>query len=224
MPALPVVPNVVRFKLLWTIGEDLSVSTTFYELYSGGPPDATDCLALATDVYNECVTDVIGLVSADADLTGVDCEDIGSGSGAHGTYIHSTTGGDTVGSPLPASACTLVNCQIARRYRGGKPRLYLPAAQSSSMQDAQTWTATYQTDYQDNLNTFFTAVAAFTSGSTTLAGHRNVSYYSGFTPVADPTTGRYRNVPKRRATPLVDVITATTVNIRIGSQRRRIGA
>lgn len=224
MPPLPAAGDVVRFKLMWTLQEDTSLSSTFYVSYTGTAPDGADCLALATDVYNQAVSDLLPNTGANASLVGCDCEDLSSLSGAHGTYVHTTAGGDATGELLPASACMLLNSNIARRYRGGKPRLYLPGPTTAAMFDPQRWTGTFIAAYQANLNSFFTAVQGFSSGATFMESHVNVSYYSGFTSVQDPTTLRWRNVPTKRVTPLVDNVINTTVNAKIGSQRRRIAA
>jgi hypothetical protein len=49
----------------------------------------------------------------------------------------------------------------------------------------------------------------------------NVSYYNGFTVVTNPTTGRARNVPTLRGTPVVDTVTGIVARVQVGSQRRR---
>jgi hypothetical protein len=48
-----------------------------------------------------------------------------------------------------------------------------------------------------------------------------VSWFSGNT-VFITSTGRGRNIPTKRVTPLVDVIVNSTVATKVGSQRKRL--
>jgi len=71
-------------------------------------------------------------------------------------------------------------------------------------------------------NLFMTAVLTGTNwpAAGTLT-HVNVSYYAGNTPVQNPITHRWRNVPNPRGAPVVDPIIGYTPENGIGSQRRR---
>jgi hypothetical protein len=224
MPPLPAVTDVFRAKLLWTIGSDTSVSTVAYFQYGGGNPSAADCLTLATGIYNAAVTDLLPNIGAVAILEGCDVEDLNSSSGAHATYVHATPGGDATGQPLSANNCLLVNHQVTRRYRGGKPRSYFPGPTSAALNSPQVWTAAFIAAWNTNYNTWITSILALTAGTTIVLAHVNISYYQGFTSVQDPTTLRWRNVPKRRAVPLIDDITGSALNPKVGSQRRRVAA
>ena len=224
MPALPPVTDVIRYKLLWTDGAALDVSTVFYFQYGGGSPSSADCLSLATQVYNAAVSELIPNIGADWILVGCDAEDLNSASGAHATYTHSTPGGDATGQPLSAQVAVLINHVIGRRYRGGKPRSYLPGPTSAAINTPQEWSSAFQSAVTAAFGTFISDILAATAGTTLMLEHVNVSYYSGFTSVQDPTTLRWRNVAKRRVTPVVDNILSSACNLKIGTQRRRIGA
>jgi hypothetical protein len=115
----------------------------------------------------------------------------------------------------------LVNYLISRRYRGGKPRAYLPWGDAGQLTSRQSWSGTFVTAVDSAFSTFYAAVIGLSAGSTTITDHVNVSYYDGFTVVTDPVTHRARNVPTLRGTPIVDVILSFAANPRPGSQRRR---
>jgi hypothetical protein len=113
--------------------------------------------------------------------------------------------------------------QIARRYRGGKPKSFFPWGVVTDFSSPQLWTSAFANSATGDYATFIAAVRAIAAGSTTLSNYVNVSYFSGSTVVINPVTGRARNVPTlRTGGPVVDSIVASTANTRIGSQRRRI--
>jgi hypothetical protein len=62
--------------------------------------------------------------------------------------------------------------------------------------------------------------AAGWAGAGTLS-HVSLSYFSGFTVITSPTTGRARNVPTVRSSPLIDPVVTLKTQTSIGTQRRR---
>jgi hypothetical protein len=221
MPATPPVPNVIRCKLGWHVGEDLTVSNSLDFLYTGGPPSPTDCVALATAARTAMATDLLALLPIAASSTFVSMEDLSSTSGSFGE-LAGVEAGTRAGATLTASACVLSNYTISRRYRGGKPRSYWPFGTSTDLADASTWSAASQTAFTTAIQAWLNAVRVLASGTTTLTQHVNVSYYQGFTAVVNPITGRTKDVAKlRTGGPVVDIITGMTVNLKPGVQRRR---
>jgi hypothetical protein len=219
MPPLPAVANTLKCQLLWSDSADANVRTTLYFRYTGGPPSATDCNALAADIYG-AAANMLTQWTATTQLTGVEITDLGSATGATGLHAQSTSG-TRAGQDLAGGTAVVVGYVIARRYRGGKPRSYFPWFDSSDLATRQTWAAGNVTACDGFLATFFAACLGFTSGTTAITEHVNVSYYDGFTVVTSPTTGRARNVPTRRTTPLTDIITSFGTRTQPGSQRRR---
>lgn len=219
MPPLPLVPNVLRADLQWHDGSDLSVSSRHFFRYSGGPPTSADALALAADIY-AAMSPHDGLWDTFSEFAGVKVTDLSSNTGGVGEHAQATVGARP-NTPLPGGVAVVVNYVIARRYRGGKPRNYLPWFVADDIDPRQVWFAEATNDATTALSAFFTAVIGLVSGGTTITSHVNVSYYSGFTAVQNPITGRWRNVPKLRTTPVVDDILSWSVSSRPGSQRRR---
>ena len=219
MPPLPSVANTLKAQLLWSDSSDNNVRTTLFYRYTGGPPSATDCNALAADIYGAFAA-MDGQWSPTTQLTGVELTDLNSSGGAQGLHAQSTSG-IRAGTDLAGGTAVVVGYTIVRRYRGGKPRSYFPFFTSSDLTNRQTWAAGDLTALDSDLATAFTAIIGATSGTTTITEHVNVSYYEGFTVVTSPTTGRARNVPKVRSTPLTDIITSFGARPTPGSQRRR---
>lgn len=190
-----------------------------YFRYSGGPPAPTDAVALAADIYTAAAA-MDSLWSPTTQLTGVEVTDLSSATGAQGLHAASTAG-IRAGTDLAGGTALVVGYVITRRYRGGKPRNYFPWFTSSDLTTRQQWAAGDLTDCDSRLTTFFAAVIGSSSGTTDITEHVNVSYYDGFTVVTSPTTGRARNVPKLRSSPVVDVISSFGARPTPGSQRRR---
>lgn len=201
------------------MGADASVSSTEHFKYTGAPPSTVDCQNFAADAYGDWQPIVVYLDSTSA-LIGTRVTDLSNPAGGDAFHLASTSGTSGGGS-LGAGTATLVNFTVARRYRGGKPRIYLPTGTDSDVSTRQHWSGTFATAVQGQVHSSNTTFGARTRGSTTLTGQCSVSYYSGFTVQTNPGTGRARNVPKLRATPLVDTILGTAVPTTIASQRRR---
>jgi hypothetical protein len=218
MPALPVVPNVLRADLHWSISSDVNARTSLFFEYSGTAPDGSACLSLATTI----ATAMGGwgeYWDVDTTLLGCTVTDLSSVTGGVATHDVSVAG--TRPNPMSGATAVLVNYQISRRYRGGKPRSYLPWGDSGDIGNRQTWNATRVGLWGTALAEFFDTVIGSTAGGTTITQHVNVSYYSGFTVVTSPTTGRARNVPTLRSSPLVNTVSSFAVSAKIANQRRR---
>jgi hypothetical protein len=216
---LPSVPNALSCVFVWSSSGDINMQTKWFFRYSGGAPDATACTALAAAIYTAMAAqdDQWG---SDVDLTNVIVTDLSSVSGGQGEESASTPGGKTPGA-LSMSTCLLINYKINRRYRGGKPRSYLPWLVETDLTNRRAWNGAAVATAEGRLSTIFAAIIGASSGSTTITEHINISYFDGFTVVTNPTTGRARNVSSRRGTPVVDAITGFTGSTRPASQRRR---
>jgi hypothetical protein len=222
MPALPPVPGVLRIKLLWTVGEDTSVSTRLYFGYSGTAPSNTTCATIASSIFSSIATQHAIWVETYA-LTGVTVEDLSTTSGGFGEHIGSQAG--TRAMAAFGNVAVLINAAIPRRYRGGKPRVYVPWLGTADITDAQTWDSTELAAAQTAWNAVIADILADGSGGTTITESVNVSFYSGFTSVLNPITGRTKDVPKvRTGTIPVDVISSWACNPKLGTQRRRVRA
>jgi hypothetical protein len=220
MPALPSVPNVLRVQLHWTIGIDAAAITTFHWGYSGGPPSATEALTIATQVSTAAAANLTTHISPERSLTAVRVTDLASPSGADATYTHTTVGTGN-GAAMVGATCVVANGHIGRRYRGGKPRVYLPMGGTSDLSNDQTWGAAFITAVNTSVAAFVTALNGYVAGSTTLTVPTNVSYYSGVNPAVTLPSGRVKQSSKLRAAAVTDVITSFSASARPGSQRRR---
>lgn len=221
MAPLPPVPNCIRSDLLWGIGSDVNALTRLHWTYSGSAPAAADCIYFATQIDSVAAAQFASLLHPANEVRGCIVRDLSSTSGKEGDYFAATPGTRS-GGALSAGTAFLLDLQIGRRYRGGKPRAYLPFGTSTDLLSPSAWQSSFVTGVTSAWNTFVSTCGSLTHGSTTLTGLCSVSYYQGFTnvPYGNPT--KYRRVPTvRPGGPVVDAIIGTSASTKPSSQRRR---
>jgi hypothetical protein len=212
----------MRVRLDYLQVDDFRAGSRFYLSYAGAAPTAGNCATLATDISAAWGSNIAAVVGDLYHLDEVDVLDIASDSGNFGTWSGDIAG-TLSGNPLPAQAATNVEFDIGRRYRGGKPRMYLPPGTASSQQDAGHWTVGFLGDVNTAMAAFIAEIAALSIGAIGTLAHVNVSYYKGFTNVTN-SSGRTRAAPTYRDSALVEPVTGYAAKAVIGSQRRRRAA
>lgn len=223
MTALPAVPSVVRTELFYTNNATTgTILNRLFFKYTGGAGTDTTMATLADNISGYWGTHVKSLVVDEAALSSVKCVDLSSATAPLGEYV-TPVPGTSGGSSIPASTAFLVTYQIARRYRGGKPKSFLPIGAQSDLADVGAWSTTFISNVQTQWNAFIAAVLADTS-AVTFTDQVNVSYYGPpNVPITNPVTGRTRTVSTLRTVPLVDTIIGTTYEAELATQKRRIG-
>lgn len=220
MPALAPVPGVVKIRMGMTVGADLTTGWHMFFSYGPTPPTSAQLNTAALSVTNQYVTYLAQHAHLDTILTSCVMTDLSSPSGGVGESTGAAAGG-LGGDIMPASAAMLVNLHLVRRYRGGKPRIYIPTGVPGNLTSAQQWSSTFLTAYHADFTQFVTGCTNAINVFGTGAGLVNVSYYDGGEWRQDQN-GNYHRVPTPRASPHVDAITSWTLNTTLGSQRRRI--
>lgn len=222
MPALPPAPLTLLVINQLTYSTDPDVITRFHFKYTGSAPTNTDMTTVASGAFTAWSNRFTTNMHPNVSLILTRVVDLSSPSGAQGQHTGANPGTAT-GGPLPANTAVLVNHTIQRRYRGGKPRNFLPLGVDTDLQDSQHWKAGSVSSFQGSFDSYVGQVSGLTWAGGTISGLVNVSYYQGFTPATDPVTGRTRDIPKLRSGgPVIDAITASKVNTFVGTQRRRI--
>lgn len=222
MPKLPDVPQVLQFKYRWTVGLDTTCFTTLHFHYTGTPPSNSDCIQLATHAANAVLSGVHSQQGPWVTLTQITCTDLSSDSSGTGVHPVSSTG-TAVGGQLPASACVLMNYLIQRRYRGGKPRTYWPMGTDTDLQDPQTWKTASVTAFQNAIQDTLLNTQNGTWAGGAMDSFGSVSYVEDHKwSQVNPPDGPWKSYPVYRAVGEYDQISTSTVNPRVGTQRRRI--
>jgi len=124
-------------------------------------------------------------------------------------------------APVANQIAAVVKFDIARRYRGGKPKMFIPGIAVGYVLDTAHWTTAFASDLGSSMSTMGGAIAEIATAGIALVTVVNVSMYSGFTSVENPITHRWRNIPQYRVSPLVDAVGGYTVDEEFGTQKRR---
>lgn len=220
-PPLPASP-CVRVRLIYTQTDGAEAGSRFYLSYTGSAPTVANLNTLASDIASQWATDIAPLCGSAFALTEIDILDIATNSGNSGLWTGSHSGTAATNN-LSSNAATNVEFQIARRYRGGKPRMYFPPGTVEQSANGGNWGSTYISLVNTNVVAFFNAIEALSIGSMGSLTHVNLSYYQGFKNVTN-SSGRERAVPTYRTTALVETVTGYSCKKLIGSQRRRRAA
>lgn len=218
MPALPAVPKVVRVDHHWTEATDPNVQVRGFFQYTGALT-LTDAATWLSGIVTGLGTFMASFSQPTLSLQLSELTDLTSNTAPqvqNGTVI---TGGAGA-SPLAAGVAMVMKYHIARRYRGGHPRVYLPGMGATYLSTPTTWNATSLANVTAGWITYLAAAIAAAPVAVGTVTHVNISYFHGFTVVILPS-GRARNVPTPRPTPLIDVINNVSGNDTPGSQRRR---
>ena len=223
MPPLPPVTSPACVRVEWRTGDQATIEagSRVYFSYTGSAPSTADLNSLATAVSTAWGAHIGTQLTSNESLHGVIVTDLSSDTGAIGEWT-GTIDGTGSGDNLQASIATLINHQITRRYRGGRPRTYVRMGQEIDLEGTNEWTDDYLAAALTVWEAFVAQVLATTGIGISLSDIVNISYYKGFTPVLNPITGRTRDVPTIRDTPLVDPIVLSVVAKKLGSQRRRL--
>lgn len=219
MPPLPNVSKVIRVDLFQTLGQNTRGRDRIFFSYSGAGPTVADLTTLATTVRNAWNTNIVPLQLPGYGLNQITITDLNSATGAQVVSSQSTNG-TRAGNGIPNGSAVVVRFKIARRYRGGHPRLYLSAGASQDLASSFAWTGAFTTAVASGFLAFISACEVTPPTNLGILAHVNVSYFTGFTAKQFPS-GRFRNIPNVRLTPLQDGVLSYSTNPQVASQRRR---
>lgn len=220
MPALPSVSKVLKTIIKYSSSEAAQdILNILFLAYAGTAPTDAQLVTLAGDILTLIGSDLVTMYPSVLSNNEVSLEDLSSDTAATG-FNTGTNTGTRSGAPLGAGTALVIGAPIARRYRGGHPRSYLPWGTAADLTTQDQWGTTEQAAFLAAWVDFIGGLSSLVwSGGVSLT-HVNVSYYQGFTPHVYPS-GRYRNVPNLRVTPVVDPVIEYVCNPRTASQRRR---
>lgn len=217
-PPLPASP-CVRVRLIYGGSGSQQAGSRFYLSYSGSAPSGANCATLATDISGAWGTHISPKITSIYGLVEVDVLDIATDSGLSGSWT-GVVGGSAGSSVIPSNTAINVEFDIARRYRGGKPRMFFPPSDPSNLENDNSWTGAFVTAMTTATAAFFSEIEALDIGSMGTLAHVNLSYYKGFTNLIN-SSGRERAVPTYRDSALLDTVDGYATKVVVGSQRRR---
>lgn len=221
MAPLPAAAGVLQLAVKGTFLGGSTWLSRVYVHYSGTAPTNAQLATFLTAVDTAWGTNMQPLQDGDTNTTEFNVIDLTSATSAVADKIVSRTG-SRAGTTLPADVCAVISYEIARRYRGGHPRGYWRMGTATDESTPRIWGTAAVTAFKSGYDAWMTAViAAGWTGAGTLS-QVNVSYFNGFTVVTNPITGRARNVPTLRVSPVIDTVQSTICRTTYGTQRRRI--
>jgi len=211
---------MLRVRIIGALANGAAWGVRFYVGYSGGPPTAGNCLTFAEDIVGAWHTRVDPYRASTVTNSSCDVVDLSSDTGNSGTADVDTTGGVSSAS-CDNQVAAVVKFEIARRYRGGKPKMFVPGISVDYILDNSHWTVAFCNDMGTAFTNWNDDITAISAGGVDLNGVFNVGYYKGFTSIENPITHRWRNVPSYLAAPNTDIIESFTCDQVFGSQKRR---
>jgi hypothetical protein len=217
-PPLPEVP-CVRINIDYVDTDGYLAGSRFFMSYTGTSPSPGDCQSLAANVATAWGDHLAPGISSSWSIAEVDVLDIASYSGSSGQSTQTETG-QISGTPIPAQSCVNIEFGIARRYRGGKPRMFMPGPTDAYLANSSTFTTAYIDSINTGMSDFMSLIASVPVGNMGSLQHVNISFYQGFKNVTN-TSGRTRAAPTYRTVALVDPVESYITKQVLGSQRRR---
>jgi hypothetical protein len=206
VPSLPFVPGVAKVIVKQTLAGVNAYNVLHVDGGAGTGWTSTELNALASAVRSAYVTNFIPLQTSQLTLNEVTAIDLASDTGPSGVATGTTFG--AVGTQaLGGNTAVGITWAIARRYRGGHPRTYIAGPVGTQTSNANSLTTTAQTSYANAAAALRTAINAVTTSAGS-AKFCCVHYYRNGAILA---------------TPLVSQITGSSVDLRLDSQRRRLG-
>jgi len=209
----------LRVRLVYNEASLGEAGNRFYLSYGGSAPTGANCTTLASDIEAAWLSHLAPLINEEYYITEVDVLDIATDSGKSGVWSGSVQA-TRAGNAPPFQCATNVEYDIDRRYRGGKPRIYLPPGLLDDMADPAHWDSGFISAVNSGVGAFFSAVEALSVGAVGTLAHVNLSYYQGFTNITN-SSGRERAVPTYRSEAKHDVVQGYACKGVIGSQKRR---
>ena len=212
MPAPLPAPNCIRSAVVMNLGDFGDVLNIFHTRWStDGPYDSTQLNAVSTLVATAFGAHFAPLLSTDLGLSRCDSRDLSVAMGGDGTYSYAGGSTGSIAQPsLPANVALVVSWKEFTSYRGGHPRTYLSGIPRTTQADPQHINTTYQGDIQGGATDFIAAIAAASGGGLPGTAELCVVHYLSAHVALNP--------------PSVFAILRASVNTRLDSQRRRLGA
>ena len=220
MPALPAVDHVVRVDFHMSQTDTPNMQNRLFFKYVGALSQA-DAATWCASMRSNWITHMGAHMANQVTLYKTVLTDLTSASAAQA--IDTTTGAFAAGTSADiAGLSAVIQLKLARRYRGGHPRIYLPGVRATDVANLNQLTGGLISSLVTDIGAFISAVLTAVPVAAAPATHVNVSYFQGFHNITLPS-GRTRSVPTLRGTPVVDTVLSYGVNPTLGMQRRRIG-
>jgi len=184
MAVRPPIANVIKMEWTWTCS-GVPLANILHVGYSSAPPIPGDLVDMAGQAGVEIADFYLTALNPDYVLVEVICTDLSSDTGNVGSFSSGVAGSNS-DPPISAGSSLMVNWQIARRYRGGKPRTYLPPMTSYRLATPSTWDETALSETSTFITNLRSAMEHTTYGDLVLTTLGAVSYVNAHVARVDP--------------------------------------
>ncbi len=224
MPApLPTPSGVVKCQLGWTFSGVVSFKGAFLLGYAGGGLDTAQLASVAGVVAAQYATDMVSVFSADKVLTSVTCADLQNPGTVDGAVAVSTPG-TRPGTPMTDGICVAVSFSPNRKYRGSRPKIFLPAGVQGDLASGQDWDSTLLGEVDTQWAAFTADIVSHSPAGVTLQPQKYVNYDGPpYTVVSNSGKTRSHSVPTKVDPPGVYAILTAIAGKKVASQRKRLG-
>lgn len=203
---LPDAPGAVRIEHRGTLN-GLPFANIFHVQGQLGNYVQADMTAVAAAMHTAYVNAFIPLLHNGTTLVSTTAIDLTTRQGYVGVQAESHTGTVVLTNFPPNSLAVCLSWEIRDRYRGGHPRMYLPARNEQDVVGGKSMNGTTNALYVAAANGYLTSVRGMTVGGQTWL----------------PICVRYWSHGQLLADPLQRHIDDVKVGTRYDSQRRRMG-
>lgn len=206
MPPLPPVAGVVKIR--W-VGQNNGRpwNNILHAKFSGPAPSVADLTTYANQHATQWANNIASLCFTNTSLTAVQVVDLSSATSNSAEVTTSQAGTRAGPSSLPVNVAMVASENISLRYRGGHPRIYLPAGTNVDVIQGHLWTTTFIAEANAGLGSMLTALNATPIGT-------GASFLCAVS---------YRTAHTLRPTPLPFAVNSFIVHPRVDTQRRRLG-
>lgn len=219
---LPPLPDrsTLHVELVYEPPDANEAGSRFFLRYAGSAPSPANCVSIAGDIGTAWASNMNSLVPANWSLNKVIVSDITTRMGNFGEddTLHT---GTRSGTEIPQQVATNVEFKLQQKYRGGKPRIYLPPGVNSDVVNDVHWTDDFIAAVNSGVAGFFTDVQAISVGSVGALTHTMVSFYHLFDNKIS-SSGRAYAAPRYRDPNALTIdVNGYTCKQLLSSQRRR---
>jgi len=192
---------------------DTPWTNKLYLRYVGAAPSVANLSAIGVALANSWNTNFAPMCGTDVTLTEVDLVDLSTRTSSVAEVTGLSHAGTRAGTTTPNSVACVVSWKINNRYRGGHPRMYVPAGVIEDTLLGTHWDDAFQAAMVAAADAFLAAANGLTTGGDTWSMVAMHFYRT------NPVTHAVEYIDP----PLFDEITTAAVDHRIDTQRRRLG-
>jgi hypothetical protein len=206
-----------------TLGGFGPYGSSFCLSYTGTSPTTAQLTTIADTVAAEWGTHLAGLTrSADA-LTVVECVDLKNPGTISGEWIGSTSGTRS-GTASTSGIAVALAFSPDHRYRGSRPKAFLPMGVDADLASLQHWGSTFLTAVETGWAAFYAGILSTDTSGIALGSQVSV-HYIGPPYTIKPNSGNTRAhaVGTPVDPPAVYATLAVVAAPKVGSQRKRLG-